>query len=79
MIVKRDSLVLEVITGTHYELRKTLPKCNREGLLRIFHQYALEQFGEQYADIIPRGVYRVSRTKWLFRPAVYEVHPIGSR
>jgi hypothetical protein len=40
------------------------------GLLRIFEQYALGAFGGPF---VPAGTYRISRTKWSFRQAVYEV------
>lgn len=73
MIVKQDWLLINVISGDAYIIKNSKPNGNSDGLLRIFHQYALETYGAQYALIIPTNSYRVSRTKWLFRPAVYKV------
>jgi hypothetical protein len=74
MLRQHESITLEIFDPNGYKIEEPKNSDNPEGLLRIFDQYALETFGGPF---VPVGKYRVSRTKWLFRPAVYKVEQYG--
>jgi hypothetical protein len=72
MLVDHDELVIEVQKNS-IEFAADKAK-NPDGLFRIFNQYLRETYAED--EKIPVGRYRVSRTKWPFRQAVYKVHQL---
>jgi hypothetical protein len=78
MIVKRDAVVVEVIDQKDFDIVYGAKSVNPEGLMRIFEQYVVEMYPGAH-NKVPIGKYRVSRTKWLFRQAVYKVEPLMSR